>query len=94
MLRFLHKPSLPQLSTAAGAPAALHPAGQLMDDFDRGERRVLYGANELVIPVKSPLALMGEEMIHPFFIFQYASVTIWCGAGTCGGGSSRVLGWL
>lgn len=53
------------------------PAGQLMDDFDRGERRVLYGANELVIPVKPPLALMAEEMIHPFFIFQYASVTIW-----------------
>lgn len=53
-----------------------------MDDFDRGERRVLYGANELVIPVKSPLALMGEEMIHPFFIFQYASVTIWCGGGS------------
>jgi len=48
-----------------------------MDDFDRGERRVLYGANELVIPVKSPVVLMGEEMIHPFFIFQYASVAIW-----------------
>lgn len=51
--------------------------GQLMDDFDRSERRTLYGANELVIPVSSVAALMGAEMIHPFFIFQYASVTIW-----------------
>ena len=55
----------------------LPPAGQLLDDWDRSERRVLYGGNELVIPVKSPAALMAEEMIHPFFIFQYASVAIW-----------------
>lgn len=27
--------------------------------------------------VKSVPVLMAEEMIHPFFIFQYASVTIW-----------------
>jgi hypothetical protein len=59
------------------ALCTLFPAGQLMDDFDRGERRTLYGANELVIPVRSVARLMAEEMIHPFFIFQYASVAIW-----------------
>ena len=63
-----------------------------MDDFDRGERRSLYGANELVIPVGSPLALAAAEMIHPFFIFQYASVAIWCaarGAGRAAAGHQR-----
>ena len=38
---------------------------------------MLYGANELVIPVRGVAALMAEEMLHPFFIFQYASVAIW-----------------
>ncbi|PRW55974.1 Ca-transporting ATPase [Chlorella sorokiniana] len=77
---FLPVPPLPAdfPTSLAAVAGSRNIKGQLMDDFDRGERRVLYGANELVIPVKSPLALMGEEMIHPFFIFQYASVTIWC----------------
>ncbi len=48
-----------------------------MDDFDRSERRLVYGLNQLVIPVSSPLVLMAQEMIHPFFMFQYASVAIW-----------------
>jgi cation-transporting ATPase 13A3/4/5 len=65
------------LSSHPLAPRFLPAAGQLLDDFERGERRMLYGANELVIPVKGVGVLMAEEMIHPFFMFQYASVAIW-----------------
>ncbi|PSC67462.1 hypothetical protein C2E20_8853 [Micractinium conductrix] len=77
---FLPVPALPADfgTTLHGVAGSRNIKGQLMDDFDRSERRTLYGMNELVIPVKSVPVLMAEEMIHPFFIFQYASVTIWC----------------
>ncbi|KAL4457986.1 hypothetical protein ABPG75_012851 [Micractinium tetrahymenae] len=77
---FLPVPAMPDdfAATLRGVAGSRNIKGQLMDDFDRSERRTLYGANELVIPVKSVPVLMGEEMIHPFFIFQYASVAIWC----------------
>lgn len=52
--------------------------GPLTDEWERADRRALYGANELNVPVKSPLALLGDEMVHPFYVFQYASVLIWC----------------
>jgi cation-transporting ATPase 13A3/4/5 len=52
--------------------------GPLADEWERADRHALYGANEMNIPVKSPFELLAEEMIHPFYVFQYASVLIWC----------------
>lgn len=77
---FLPVPAMPSDfgTTLCSVTGSRNIKGQLMDDFDRSERRALYEANELVIPVKSVPVLMAEEMIHPFFIFQYASVAIWC----------------
>ncbi|KAH7618816.1 putative Polyamine-transporting ATPase 13A3 [Nannochloris sp. 'desiccata'] len=60
--------------TGDGFDRMLEPA----DEWERADRHALYGANELSIPVKSPLELLAEEMIHPFYVFQYASVLIWC----------------
>ncbi len=37
-----------------------------------------YGANEMRIPVKSVALLVFDEMWHPFYVFQYFSVMIWC----------------
>ncbi|KAI3436891.1 hypothetical protein D9Q98_006299 [Chlorella vulgaris] len=77
---FLPVPDMPDDFAAAlhSLAGSRNIKGQLLDDFERGERRMLYGANELVIPVKGVGVLMAEEMIHPFFMFQYASVAIWC----------------
>lgn len=47
------------------------------DEWERADARLLYGSNELVIPTKGVLELLAEEMVHPFYVFQYASVTIW-----------------
>ena len=52
-------------------------AGHLPDEWERADRAALYGPNELVVPVKGLGALFAAEMIHPFFMFQYASVAIW-----------------
>ena len=52
-------------------------AGQLLDDWDRADYQLLYGSNELRVPVKSFFELLLVEMVHPFYVFQYASVTIW-----------------
>jgi cation-transporting P-type ATPase 13A2 len=64
-----------ELNTAA---VSRRVKGPLADEWERADRHALYGANELKIPVKSPLELLAEEMIHPFYVFQYASVLIWC----------------
>lgn len=52
--------------------------GQMENDWERIDRKALYGSNELNVPVKSILELVSEEMVHPFYVFQYASVAIWC----------------
>ena len=31
-----------------------------------------------MIPVPSPASLFAQEAIHPFYVFQYFSVVIWC----------------
>ena len=36
-----------------------------------------YGANQMTIPVSSIPELMVKEAVHPFYVFQYASVVIW-----------------
>jgi cation-transporting ATPase 13A3/4/5 len=77
---FLPVPGTPpgfQGELAAGA-AARRVKGQLGDEWARAARAALYGPNELAVPVKSRARLVAEEMVHPFYVFQYASVLIWC----------------
>lgn len=77
---FLPVPSVPEgfIDELMGASNSRRIKGQLTDEWQRNDRRVVYGPNELLIPVKTPLQLLGEEMVHPFYVFQYASVAIWC----------------
>ncbi len=59
------------------AGRVLARAGLAADDWAQADYRLLYGTNELCIPVKSIFELLLEEMVHPFYVFQYLSVTIW-----------------
>ncbi len=77
---FLPVPATPSgfVDELNSAAVSRRVKGPLADEWERADRHALYGANELNIPVKSPLELLAEEMIHPFYVFQYASVLIWC----------------
>jgi hypothetical protein len=41
-------------------------------------RRRLFGANAIHIPIPPILILLLTEVLHPFYIFQIGSVTLWC----------------
>ena len=40
-------------------------------------RRQLYGPNTVTVEVPSYLSLLLEEVLHPFYIFQVCSITLW-----------------
>ena len=52
-----------------------HASG--LTQFAAEERIERYGANALDVPVPSYFKLFYTEVIHPFYIFQIASVAIW-----------------
>ncbi|KAH9911839.1 Ca-transporting ATPase [Fomitopsis serialis] len=41
------------------------------------QRRTLFGLNAIEIEGKSTIALLIEEVIHPFYVFQIASIILW-----------------
>ncbi|KAJ7647229.1 hypothetical protein FB45DRAFT_892809 [Roridomyces roridus] len=43
----------------------------------RQQRLSLFGKNEVEIEGKTTLALLVDEVIHPFYVFQIASVILW-----------------
>ncbi|KAL0956491.1 hypothetical protein HGRIS_002636 [Hohenbuehelia grisea] len=43
----------------------------------RAQRLALFGNNELDIEGKSTMALLVDEVIHPFYVFQIASIILW-----------------
>ncbi|KAJ3989971.1 P-type ATPase [Lentinula detonsa] len=43
----------------------------------RSQRATLFDKNEINIEAKSTIALLIEEVIHPFYIFQIASIILW-----------------
>lgn len=40
-------------------------------------RRAVYGANEIIVPMRSITALLFLEILNPFYIFQIFSFTLW-----------------
>ncbi|KAI0318235.1 hypothetical protein OF83DRAFT_1057181, partial [Amylostereum chailletii] len=44
----------------------------------RQQRQTLFGLNVIDIEGKSTLSLMVDEVIHPFYVFQIASIVLWC----------------
>ncbi|KAJ3824491.1 hypothetical protein EV361DRAFT_891484 [Lentinula raphanica] len=43
----------------------------------RSQRATLFDKNEINIEAKSTVALLIEEVIHPFYVFQIASIILW-----------------
>ncbi|KII92069.1 hypothetical protein PLICRDRAFT_103455 [Plicaturopsis crispa FD-325 SS-3] len=43
----------------------------------RKQRLALFGANEIDIEGKSAVSLLIDEIIHPFYVFQIASIILW-----------------
>lgn len=40
-------------------------------------RRAVYGMNEIIVPMRSVMALLFLEVLNPFYIFQIFSFTLW-----------------
>jgi cation-transporting ATPase 13A2 len=47
----------------------------------RNIRTVLFGRNEIVVPMKSVLQLLMDEVLHPFYLFQVFSCVLWMADG-------------
>ncbi|KAJ7072233.1 P-type ATPase [Mycena amicta] len=43
----------------------------------REQRLILFGKNEIEIAGKSTITLLVDEVIHPFYVFQIASILLW-----------------
>lgn len=43
----------------------------------RRQRLLLFGNNEIDVKAKSTISLLIDEVIHPFFVFQIASIILW-----------------
>ncbi|KAG9018165.1 hypothetical protein FRB90_012009 [Tulasnella sp. 427] len=43
----------------------------------RSQRQTVFGLNVIDIEAKSTLTLLVEEVLHPFYIFQIASIILW-----------------
>ena len=73
--------SLVDAPAAAGAPAAAPADGGPFWGGPTGLalawRRLRYGANAMVVPVRPLASLVFDEMWHPFYVFQYFSVVVW-----------------
>jgi len=57
------------------------PASRPLIDLQLGAltlRRRLFGANHMYIPVPPVIHLLVSEILHPFYLFQIGSVTLWC----------------
>lgn len=44
---------------------------------EQAMRRGVYGSNEIIIPTKSFLTLVGLEVLNPFYVFQILSFFLW-----------------
>ncbi|XP_072143507.1 polyamine-transporting ATPase 13A3-like isoform X2 [Dermacentor andersoni] len=44
---------------------------------EQEEQSVLYGRNSMELEVKSIAALLLEKVLHPFYVFQIASIIVW-----------------
>ncbi|EAU91429.2 P-type ATPase [Coprinopsis cinerea okayama7 len=50
---------------------------QGVDSHTQHQRQLLFGPNEIDIETKSTPTLLVEEVIHPFYVFQIASIILW-----------------
>ncbi|XP_068097680.1 polyamine-transporting ATPase 13A2 isoform X2 [Hyperolius riggenbachi] len=55
----------------------IHSLKSGLSQSERDNRKLIYGRNEIDVPVKSYGKLLIEEVLNPFYIFQLFSVTLW-----------------
>ncbi|KAF8919770.1 hypothetical protein CPB85DRAFT_1373089 [Mucidula mucida] len=48
-----------------------------LDGDVRTQRSTLFGPNTIDIEAKSTTSLLADEIIHPFYVFQIASIVLW-----------------
>ncbi|CAK7204158.1 hypothetical protein SEUCBS139899_006912 [Sporothrix eucalyptigena] len=48
-----------------------------LDSDEKGHRSVVFGANLIDIEQKSVFKLLVDEVFHPFYVFQIASLVLW-----------------
>lgn len=48
-----------------------------LDSEERSRREQVFGKNDIEIRQKSSLQLLVDEVFHPFYVFQVASLTLW-----------------
>lgn len=48
-----------------------------LENKTTSQRAILYGKNEIEIEGKSTVSLLVDEIIHPFYVFQIASIILW-----------------
>ncbi|KAL7416022.1 hypothetical protein BDY24DRAFT_337463 [Mrakia frigida] len=48
-----------------------------LDESTREQRRILFGGNSIDIEGKSVLTILLDEVLHPFYVFQVASIVLW-----------------
>ncbi|KAG8864475.1 hypothetical protein FRB96_004978 [Tulasnella sp. 330] len=48
-----------------------------LDADTRKQRQILFGDNVIDIDGKSTISLLVEEILHPFYVFQIASIILW-----------------
>ncbi|CAN2387990.1 P5-type ATPase cation transporter [Pristimantis euphronides] len=55
----------------------IHKRKSGLSQPDHDNRKLIYGYNEIDVPVKSYGQLLIEEVLNPFYIFQVFSVVLW-----------------
>lgn len=48
-----------------------------LSSIDQYARRLVYGSNQIAIPLKSIFTLLFLEALNPFYVFQVFSVCLW-----------------
>lgn len=64
--------------TAERAAILQHRLKHGLTQEERTERQISFGINQLQIMVPTYPQLLMRELFHPFFIFQFYSVILWC----------------
>ncbi|XP_074831739.1 polyamine-transporting ATPase 13A2 [Carettochelys insculpta] len=57
--------------------ADLHLSRSGLSQQEQSTRRKIYGPNLIIVPVKSYLRLLLDEVLNPFYIFQVFSIILW-----------------
>ncbi|XP_058170497.1 polyamine-transporting ATPase 13A3 [Anopheles ziemanni] len=58
-------------------PSVLIHHAKGLSVYEQNIRRLIYGSNEIFIPLRGVLTLLFLEVLNPFYVFQIFSVVLW-----------------